>query len=134
MLATFAHTGGITGTEVGVAAATGFLNQKLLEALFGEAALVEMIDRARRRLGEALAETWDEELGRFRRLVPDGDGLRLTAARLREAATEVAALPPAVPFDARPVLDPARSAAAPAVTTVAEPVSAPRPPRDAAMR
>ena len=37
MLATFSHTGGLTGAEVGVAAATGFLNQKLLEALFGEA-------------------------------------------------------------------------------------------------
>ena len=34
--------------------ATAFLNQKLLEALFGEAALVEMIGGARARLGEAL--------------------------------------------------------------------------------
>ena len=52
MLATFSHTGGLTGAEVGVAAATGFLNQKLLEALFGEAALAEMIDHARRNLLE----------------------------------------------------------------------------------
>ena len=33
MLATFAHTGGITGAEVGIAAATAFLNQKLMNAL-----------------------------------------------------------------------------------------------------
>ena len=43
MLATFLHTGGLTGAEVGVAAATAFLNQKLLSALFGEAAMVELI-------------------------------------------------------------------------------------------
>ena len=47
MLGTFAHTGGVTGAEVGIAAATAFLNQKLMNALFGEAAVQEMIDRAR---------------------------------------------------------------------------------------
>ncbi|HEY3334578.1 MAG TPA: GTPase domain-containing protein [Candidatus Limnocylindrales bacterium] len=102
MLATFAHTGGITGTEVGVAAATGFLNQKLLEALFGEAALVEMIDRARTRLREAIAETFEEDLGRYRRLVPDGARLRDLAARIRAAALEVASLQAPVPLEPRP--------------------------------
>ena len=105
MLATFAHTGGLTGAEVGVAAATAFLNQKLLEALFGEAALVEMIDGARTRLAEALAGSFDEELGRYRRLVPDGDGLRDLASRLRAAADDVAALQPAIPLEARAVID-----------------------------
>lgn len=94
MLATFAHTGGITGTEVGVAAATGFLNQKLLEALFGEAALVEMIGRARTRLAEAIDASFAEELARYERLVPDGAALRDMAARLRAAAAEVVALQP----------------------------------------
>ena len=61
MLATFIHTAGLTGTEVGVAAATAFLNQKLLGALFGEAAMVELVGRARRRLEEALATTFAEE-------------------------------------------------------------------------
>lgn len=92
MLATFAHTGGLTGTEAGIVAATGFLNQKLLEALFGEAALVEMITRARTSLNIALATTFDEEQARFDRLVPDGAGLRDLAARLRASAAEVAAL------------------------------------------
>jgi energy-coupling factor transporter ATP-binding protein EcfA2 len=103
MLATFAHTGGVTGAEVGVAAATAFLNQKLLEALFGEAALVEMIDGARARLAEALAETFDEELGRYRRLVPDGAALRDLATRLRTAAGDVGALQPGIPLDATPI-------------------------------
>ncbi|HET7829737.1 MAG TPA: GTPase domain-containing protein [Candidatus Limnocylindrales bacterium] len=103
MLATFAHTGGVTGAEVGVAAATAFLNQKLLEALFGEAALVEMIDGARSRLADALAASFEEELGRYRGLVPDGAALRDLASRLRDGARDVAALQPAIPLDARAV-------------------------------
>ena len=67
MVATFAHTGGLTGAEVGVAAGTAFLNQKLLTALFGEAAVVEMVRRAKDRLDEALRATFDEERGRFER-------------------------------------------------------------------
>ena len=102
MLATFAHTGGVTGAEVGVAAATAFLNQKLLEALFGEAALVEMIDGARARLATALAASFEEELGRYAALVPDGGELRDLASRLRDAAADVVALQPAIPLDARP--------------------------------
>lgn len=103
MLATFAHTGGITGAEVGVAAATGFLNQKLLEALFGEAALVEMIDRARRGLGEALAASFREEVARYEGLVADGAELRGLALRMRETAAELAALRPSIPLGATAV-------------------------------
>ena len=100
MLATFAHTGGLTGTEVGVAAATGFLNQKLLEALFGEAALVEMIQRARANLAAAISASFDEELARYERLVPDGDSLRTLAVELRAAAKDVAELQPPDAFEA----------------------------------
>ena len=92
MLATFATTGGITGTEVGVAAGTAFLNQKLLEALFGEAAMVEMIGRARARLATILEDAFARELARYQGLVPDGGELRDLAARLRTAAREVSAL------------------------------------------
>jgi hypothetical protein len=99
MLATFSHTGGLTGTEVGVAAATAFLNQKLLEALFGEAALVEMIGRARARLGEALAAAFDDEQRRFQALLPDADEQRGLAARLRFAAADLATLRGPGPFE-----------------------------------
>jgi len=94
MVATFAHSGGITGAEVGVAAGTAFLNQKLLEALFGEAALVEMIARARTNLAEAIDAAFREEVGRYEALVHDGAGLRDLAARLREAAVELRSLQP----------------------------------------
>ena len=56
MLASFLHTGGLTGAEIGVAAATAFLNQKLLSALFGEAAMAELVGDARQRLQDVLAD------------------------------------------------------------------------------
>ncbi len=95
MLGTFLHTGGLTGAEVGVAAATAFLNQKLLAALFGEAAMVELIGAAKRRLDEALTATFEEERARFDRLLPATDVLPELASALRSAAADVRALPTA---------------------------------------
>jgi hypothetical protein len=94
MLATFIHTAGLTGTEVGVAAATAFLNQKLLGALFGEAAMVELIGRARRRLDAALEATFAEERARFDALLPDADDLTELAADLRALADEIRSVAP----------------------------------------
>ncbi len=93
MLATFIHTGGITGTELGVAAATAFLNQKLLAALFGEAAMAELVADAKRRLDEALSTTFDEERARYDVLLPGQGVLSDLAEGLRAAAAEVRALP-----------------------------------------
>ncbi len=93
MLGTFIHTGGLTGAEVGVAAATAFLNQKLLSALFGEAAMAELIADARTRLQDALTDTFDEERARFDRLLPASGALPELAADLRDAAAAVRALP-----------------------------------------
>jgi energy-coupling factor transporter ATP-binding protein EcfA2 len=93
MLATFVHTGGLTGAEVGVAAATAFLNQKLLAALFGEAAMAELIGSARRRLDAALTQAFDQERERFDQLLaPSGERSEL-AVDLRAAAAELRALP-----------------------------------------
>ena len=89
MLATFIHTAGLTGTEVGIAAGTAFLNQKLLGALFGEAAMVELISRARHRLEAALGQTFAEERNRFEALVGDPADLEVLAADLRRAAGDV---------------------------------------------
>ena len=93
MLATFIHTGGITGTELGVAAATAFLNQKLLAALFGEAAMAEHVADAKRRLDGALSTTFDEERARYDELLPGQGVLSDLAEGLRAAAAEVRALP-----------------------------------------
>ena len=101
MLGTFVHTGGLTGAEVGVAAATAFLNQKLLSALFGEAAMTELITSARRRLDDALTATWDEERERFEALLPATGQLPELAASMRSAAREVRSLPRLEPADVR---------------------------------
>jgi hypothetical protein len=93
MLASFTHTGGITGAELGVAAATAFLNQKLLSALFGEAAMAELLAHARRRLDEALTTTFDEDRSRFDVLLPAPGALTELADDLRSAAADVRALP-----------------------------------------
>jgi energy-coupling factor transporter ATP-binding protein EcfA2 len=100
MLATFVHTAGLTGTEVGVAAATAFVNQKLLSALFGEAAMVELIARARQRLDAALTTTFAEERQRFDALAPAPEELEALAADLRSAADDLRELPAVVPMDA----------------------------------
>jgi hypothetical protein len=106
MLATFSQTGGLTGAEVGIAAATGFLNQKLLAALFGEAALVEMISRARVRLIDALGDTFREELARFDRLIASPEEVRALAAEMREVSDELRSLPPTITISSQPVMLP----------------------------
>src|SRR4029079_16483613 len=94
MLATFIHTGGITGAELGVAAATAFLNQKVLAALFGEAAMAELVTHARQRLDEALSTTFDEERQRYDELLPASGVLTDVAADLRAAGGDLPAPPP----------------------------------------
>ena len=65
MIAVFVHTGGLTGTEVGIGAATAFLNQKLLEAIFGEANVAAFVKRARGRLTDLLSEAFHRDRARF---------------------------------------------------------------------
>jgi energy-coupling factor transporter ATP-binding protein EcfA2 len=93
MLATFIHTAGLTGAEVGVAAATAFLNHRLLSALFGEAAMVELVSRARSRLGDLLAETFTEEEARFNERLPSPTRLSELGHELRGVADELRELP-----------------------------------------
>ena len=85
MLGVFVHTAGLTGTEVGIVAATGFLNQKLLQAIFGEAAMRELVANARERLTALLHDELAKERARFERLVPDESELRAIADELRAA-------------------------------------------------
>jgi hypothetical protein len=130
MLATFIHTAGLTGTEVGVAAATAFVNQKLLGALFGEAAMVELIARARWRLDEALVETFAEERQRFDVLTPAPEELEVLATDLREAADELRRLPAVVPLDARAMFGragEAREAEAPEAAGIDAQIDTPTP-------
>jgi energy-coupling factor transporter ATP-binding protein EcfA2 len=65
ILAVFVHTGGLTGAEVGIAAATAVVNQKLLEAIFGEANVTAFVSGARERLGSILDAAFAEERDRY---------------------------------------------------------------------
>lgn len=71
MIAMFASTAGLTGAEVGVAAGTGVVSQKLLEALFGDQAVRQLAAEARRDLGERVNRLLDEDAARFRALLDD---------------------------------------------------------------
>lgn len=90
MLGVFVHTAGLTGTEVGIAAGTAILNQKLLEAIFGEGAMAELIANARARLEALLTSLFEGERERFYALVPAPGGLRELAAELRTAVDGIA--------------------------------------------
>jgi energy-coupling factor transporter ATP-binding protein EcfA2 len=85
MLGVFVHTAGLTGTEVGIAAGTALLNQKLLEAIFGEGAMAELIANARARLTDLLTTLFEDDRKRFEALVPPPGALRELARSLRDA-------------------------------------------------
>ncbi|TMB63355.1 MAG: hypothetical protein E6J49_02465 [Chloroflexi bacterium] len=91
MLAVFAHTAGLTGTELGIAAGTAFVNQKLLEAIFGERAMDELVAQAGRRLDEGLEAIFARDRKRFDDLVADATALRQLARDLRDAVEDLAA-------------------------------------------
>jgi hypothetical protein len=90
MLGVFAYTAGLTGAEVGIAAGTAVVNQKLLEAIFGEGAMAELIAKARAELAAVFTSLFDKERARFDALVPAPSRLRELARDLRAAADGMA--------------------------------------------
>ncbi len=87
MLVVFAHTGGLTGTEVAVAGGTSAASQKLIEAVFGDQAVRALARQAREDLLERVERLLDADADRFHELVdaaapPDG------GQSLREAAAD----------------------------------------------
>ncbi|MDQ3879832.1 MAG: GTPase domain-containing protein [Chloroflexota bacterium] len=91
MLAAFGTTGGLTGAEFGIAAATALLNQRLLETIFGEATLRSLVNQARERLLVVLDDAMERDRTRFdralARFAPEPDA----AEQLRSLARRVAA-------------------------------------------
>ena len=95
ILAVFVHTGGLTGAEVGITAATAVVNQKLLEAIFGEANVAAFVSRARDSLGSILDSAFADERGRYASALgglPSDDDL---GRLLREAARRSTLMDPA---------------------------------------
>jgi len=86
MIAVFASTGGLTGSEILVAGGTSALSQKVLEAVFGDQAVRTLAERARADLMARVERLLDGERARFEAAldprVPAGDALDgLDAAR-----------------------------------------------------
>src|SRR5215210_380818 len=85
MILVFAHTGGLTGTELVVASGTSAAGHKVLEAIFGDQAVRELAARAREDLLERVARLLALEEQRFVTAVepvapPDDAPERLHAA------------------------------------------------------
>jgi hypothetical protein len=87
MIAVFAHTGGLTGTEVVVAGGTSALSQKLLEAIFGDQAVRTLAARAREDLLERVERLLAVEERRFsavlERAAPDDESPERLRAAVR---------------------------------------------------
>ena len=95
MVAVFAQTGGLTGAEVAVAGGTSAVGQKVLEAVFGDAAVRSLAAQAREDLRERTDRLLAAERERFDALVagavPDpgtAPGLRVALAGLAVARRE----------------------------------------------
>ncbi|GAV95558.1 hypothetical protein ADENT20671_2357 [Actinomyces denticolens] len=93
MIVVFAHTGGLTGGEVGIAGGTALVAQRLLEAVFGDQAMRAMAERARTDLAARVRALLDERASllasALRRPSPTGSELR-RAARAAASALETA--------------------------------------------
>jgi energy-coupling factor transporter ATP-binding protein EcfA2 len=89
MVVVFANTAGITGAEVGIAGGSALLGQKLLEAVFGDQALRDLAERARRQLETRVRALLDEERHRYLDLLASLGIDPEAAEQLRNAARGV---------------------------------------------
>lgn len=85
MVVVFAHTGGLTGAEVGVAGGATVLAQRVLEAVFGDDAVRRLAKRAKEDLDSRVEALMSSELVRYHDLlaaqqVEPGQAERITAA------------------------------------------------------
>jgi energy-coupling factor transporter ATP-binding protein EcfA2 len=89
MVAVFAHTGGLTGGEVAVAGGTTAVGQRVLEAVFGDAAVRSLADRAREDLQARADRLLRYEQDRFDVRVDAAAPSPAAADELREAVRDL---------------------------------------------
>jgi hypothetical protein len=90
MIGVFTATAFIpTGAEIAVAGGTTLAAQKVLEAIFGDQAVRELADKARRDLLERVHALLEEEANRFDTVLTDAGVDRTASHRLRAAAAAV---------------------------------------------
>jgi hypothetical protein len=91
MLAVFAHTGGLLGGEVAVAGGTAAVGQRVLEAVFGDAAVRSLAARAREDLEARADELLRYEQDRFDARLADVAPVPGAADELRSAVAALTA-------------------------------------------
>jgi hypothetical protein len=91
MVAVFAQTGGLTGGELAVAGGTTAVGQRVLEAVFGDAAVRSLAARAREDLEARADALLRYEQDRFDVLVDAAAPAPTSAEALRAAVVELAA-------------------------------------------
>ena len=92
MMAVFASTGGLTGTEVAIAGGSSAVGTKLLEALLGDQVIRSLVEQARVDLDARVSELMATEAARFHTLAsPEGpDAAVDRPALVRAACAELA--------------------------------------------
>ena len=83
MVAVFAQTGGLSGGEIAIAGGTTAVGQRVLEAVFGDAAVRDLAARAREDLEERADRLLTAERERFDALVGGAPPRRRTPPALR---------------------------------------------------
>ncbi|WP_218123435.1 GTPase domain-containing protein [Quadrisphaera sp. DSM 44207] len=87
MLVVFAGSAGLTGAEAGIAAATAALAQRVLEAVFGDQAVRELAEAARKDLVRRVEDLLAGQRAELAALLPPSTG---DGPRLRDVARTVA--------------------------------------------
>jgi hypothetical protein len=91
MVGVFAQTGGLTGGEIAVAGGTSAVGQRVLEAVFGDAAVRSLATRARADLQARVDALLRYEQARFDALVQAAAPPPQAAEELRVAVRELVA-------------------------------------------
>ncbi|WP_336030260.1 ABC transporter [Geodermatophilus sp. FMUSA9-8] len=91
MVAVFASTAGLSGAELAIAGGTTAVGQRVLEAVFGDAAVRELAARAREDLDARADRLLRGEQDRFDELLAPVSGAPDAAERLRAAVAALAA-------------------------------------------
>jgi hypothetical protein len=89
MLAVFAHTGGLTGSEVVIAGGTSAVGQKVLEAIFGDQAVRTLASRAREELIDRIDRLLRADAERFHALLDESVPEAEAFARLHAAVDAI---------------------------------------------
>ncbi|SDY15992.1 Dynamin family protein [Modestobacter sp. DSM 44400] len=91
MVAVFASTAGLSGAELVIAGGTTAVGQRLLEAVFGDAAVRQLAAAARTDLDQRAADLLDGEQARFTELLDAAAPTPGSADELRDAVRMLAA-------------------------------------------